>query len=67
MLLLKLLAFLNLLLQILLKLRSTPCQFGATLILGCQDASFVLKTFLQDTREKGYDNWVVFVELVKAS
>ena len=59
------LAFFNLRLQILLKLHGIPCQFGAIPELGYQNASFVLKTFLQVRREKGYDTWVVFVELVK--
>ena len=58
--------FLNLRLQILLESRGTPYQFGATPKLGCQDATFVLKSFLQDRREKGYDTWVVFADLVKA-
>ena len=38
--------FLNLRLQILLKLRGIPCKFGATPKLGFQDAPFVLKTFV---------------------
>ena len=53
-------------LQTLLKLRGSPLQFRASLKLGCQDAVFVLKTFLQERREKGIDTWITFVDLVKA-
>ena len=34
--------------------------------LECEDALFMLKSFLQDRREKGYDTGVVCIDLVKA-
>ena len=58
--------FINIKLQKLLKTRGIAHQFGATPKLGCQDAVFVLKTFLQERREKLLDTWVVFIDLVKA-
>ena len=58
--------FINMRLQKLLKLHGIPYQFGASPKLGCQDAVFVLKTLLQERREKGLDTWVTFIDLVKA-
>ena len=58
--------FLNSRLQKLLKKNGTPYQFGATPNLGCQDAVFSLKSFLQECREKGMDTYLVFIDLVKA-
>ena len=58
--------FINTKLQKLLKTQGIAHQVGATPKLGCQDAVFVLKTFLQERREKLLDTWVVFIDLVKA-
>ena len=58
--------FVNVRLQKLMKIRGLPFQFGATPKLGCQDAVFVLKAFLQERREKMLDTWVAFVDLIKA-
>lgn len=58
--------FINIRLQRLMKIRGTPLQFGATPNSGCQDGVFVLKTLLQERREKALDTWVIFVDLVKA-
>ena len=58
--------FLNNRLQRMLKTNGVPYQFGATPSLGCLDAVFTLKTLLQERREKGFDTWVTFIDLVKA-
>ena len=58
--------FVNVRLQKLMKIRGLPFQFGATPKLGCQDAVFALKAFLQERREKMLDTWVVFIDLIKA-
>ena len=58
--------FLNIKLQKLLKIRGSPLQFGASPKLGCQNAVFILKTALQERREKGLDTFATFIDLVKA-
>ena len=54
---------LNQRLQNLQSINEKNCQFGATTKLGCQDAVFTLKSFLQERRGKGLDAWISLINL----
>jgi hypothetical protein len=50
----------------LLERHGVKTQFGATPLVGCQDANFTLKTLLHLRRQHNLDSYVAFVDLVKA-
>ena len=42
------------------------CQFGSTTGVGCQDATFTIKTLLHIIQNHNLPTWVEFADLVKA-
>ena len=49
-----------------LSIDGIPFQFGSSLNTSCPDGSYSIKLILQLNKEYYFNNWVVFVDLVKA-